>query len=67
MGRFARPGRVTTTVGYEARAIPITPNGRTAYVVNYFSDLMSAINTATNSVSATINVGAYPWAIAIAP
>lgn len=48
-------------------AIAITPNGQTAYVVNYYSNTISVINTATNAVSAPIDVGAYPRAIAIAP
>jgi YVTN family beta-propeller protein len=38
-----------------------------AYVVNYFDETVSMIDTATNKVAATINVGAYPGAIAITP
>ena len=49
-------------------AIAITPNGRSAYVVvNYYDDTVSVIGTASNTVSATIDVGAYSWAIAITP
>jgi YVTN family beta-propeller protein len=55
------------TVGYSSRAIAITPNGRSAYVVDYFGHTVSMINTVTNKVTATIDVSAYPWAIAITP
>ncbi len=57
-------------VGKDPDAFVITPNGQTAYVVNYYSDTISVINTATNAtnaVSAPIDVGADPGAIAIAP
>jgi YVTN family beta-propeller protein len=45
----------------------ITPNGRSAYVVNFWSDTVSVIGTASNKVTATIDAGGYPWAIAITP
>lgn len=41
------------TVGCEPIDIVITPNGRTAYVVNFYGDSVSAIDTATDKVSAT--------------
>ena len=37
----------------------------TAYVTNYIGDSVSVINTATNTVTATIHVGINPWAIAV--
>ncbi|HEX3920954.1 MAG TPA: hypothetical protein VHY31_01550 [Streptosporangiaceae bacterium] len=55
------------TVGYEARTIAITRNGKDAYVVNFLGGTLSEIDTATNSVSAAIDVGGCPWAIATAP
>jgi YVTN family beta-propeller protein len=45
----------------------ITPNGCAAYVPNYFDSTVSMIDTASNKVAATINVGYYPWAIAVTP
>ena len=54
-------------VGNGAAAIALTPNGSTAYVVNYISNNVNVIDTATNSVIKTINVGANPGAIAINP
>jgi YVTN family beta-propeller protein len=59
--------RTPITVGYEARAIAITPNGRSAYVVNYWSSTVSVIAVAGDKVTATIDAGGYPWAIAISP
>jgi YVTN family beta-propeller protein len=55
------------TAGYSSRAIAITPDGRFAYVVNYLDNTVTMIDTASNKVAATIKVGSYPWAIAIAP
>ena len=74
-----RPARITPwptasnkagtpiTLGYSSQAIAITPNGRFAYVVNYFDDTVSMIDTASNTIAAMIDVGAYHWAVAITP
>jgi YVTN family beta-propeller protein len=78
---YAAPsGRVANTatntagppikVGISPNAIAITPNGKTAYVVDldyYGSGIVTPINTATNTAGRAINVGLMPNAIAIAP
>jgi YVTN family beta-propeller protein len=53
-------------VGRSPLAIAITPDGKTAYVANFNSENVSAIDTATNSVAKTITVGTNPEAIATA-
>ena len=64
---------VTNTAGPQIRvgnlpvAIGITPNGKTAYVLNQGSDTVTPINTATNTAGAPIPVGFDPVAIAITP
>lgn len=45
----------------------ITPNGATAYVANAGAKAVSAINTATQSVVATVAVGADPVDVSITP
>ncbi|MSY45028.1 MAG: hypothetical protein F2686_05310, partial [Actinobacteria bacterium] len=45
----------------------ITPDGTKAYVTNDWNATVSVINTATNTVSATIPVGRDPFAVAITP
>jgi YVTN family beta-propeller protein len=49
--------------------VAITPNGAYAYVTNngIGSDSVSVISTATNTVTATVTVGSYPWGVAITP
>ena len=47
--------------------IAITPDGKTAYVTNDGSGTVTPIRTATNTALSPIEVGFYPWAIAIAP
>lgn len=57
-------------VGSHPTAVAITPNGKTAYVVNFGSDNVTEIDTATNTASpqsAWITVGSEPDAIAITP
>jgi len=59
-------------VGKGARALAITPDGKTVYVAIYaqagspFSTVIP-IQTATNTVLPPIRVGALPAAIAITP
>src|ERR1019366_4659748 len=48
-------------------AVAITPNGKTAYVVNTFLDTVTPIRTATNTADKPIKVGSFPWDIAITP
>ena len=54
-------------MGSEPRGIAITPDGSHAYVTNYGSDNVSVIDTATNTVVATVGVGSEPRGIAIMP
>jgi YVTN family beta-propeller protein len=59
-------------VGIHPDAIAITPNGKTAYVLNSGSGTsgpgtVTPINTATNTALKPITVGKYPVAIAITP
>ncbi len=57
-------------VGTHPDAIAITPNGKTAYVVNFGSDNVTPIDTSTDTAGASgtwISVGSEPDAIAISP
>ena len=54
-------------VGKEPSAIAITPDGKTAYVVNQFGCAVTPITTATNTPGTPIRVGRGPEAIAITP
>ena len=47
--------------------VAVTPDGTRAYVTNFNSNTVSVINTATNTVTATIAVGANPDGVAITP
>jgi len=70
---------VTTTIstgnGTYPRLLAINPSGTTVYVANQDDaytnggniGTVSAINTATNTISATINVGSTPTALAVSP
>lgn len=55
------------TTGNDPDAIAITPDGKTAYVVNYGSDTVTPIATASNTAGPPITVGRAPEAIAITP
>jgi YVTN family beta-propeller protein len=48
-------------------AIAITPLGKTAYVVNYGSNTVTPITTATNIAGQPIKVGKAPYGIVITP
>ena len=60
-------------VGDYPYGVAITPDGAFAYVTNNneerktLDDTVSVIDTATNAVSATIPVGAFPRSVAICP
>ena len=47
--------------------IAITPNGKTAYVLNSAGDTVTPIRTATNTAGPPIPVGNEPFGIAITP
>ena len=53
------------TVGPGPFDIAITPNGKTAYVLNFNGDTVTPIRTATNTAGPPITVGIAPNAIAI--
>ena len=53
-------------VGFGLVGIAITPDGRTAYVLDSSSGIVVALDTATNTVRASRRVTS-PWAIAIKP
>jgi len=64
-----RPGEAIT-VGKGPQSIAITPNGKTAYVVNFGTgtvggNTVTPINTATGAALTPVRVGRWPDAIAI--
>ena len=61
-----RPG-TPIKVGHGPDGIAITPDGKTAYVANYYSDTVTPILTATNTTERSIKVGRGPGPIAITP
>ncbi|MCC4769119.1 PGF-pre-PGF domain-containing protein [Methanosarcina sp. DH2] len=44
-----------------------SPMAQHAYVTNYDSNAVSVIDTVTNTITTVVNVGAYPWGVAINP
>jgi YVTN family beta-propeller protein len=54
-------------VGAAVLAIAVTPDGQTAYAVNYLSGTVTPISTRTNTAGPAIQMGSYPQAIAITP
>ena len=54
-------------VGVRPGAIAVTPDGKTAYVINFYSHSVTPIATATNTPGQPIQVGDGPYAIAITP
>jgi YVTN family beta-propeller protein len=63
----AGPPILSRAIGPRPIAIEITPNGKTAYVINYDSGTITPIVTATNAVGNAIKLGdrAHPVALAI--
>ena len=55
------------TTGSNARAIAITPNGKTAYIADGDAGTVTPIDTATNTAGHPIRTGTLPTAIAITP
>jgi YVTN family beta-propeller protein len=60
------PGNAIT-VGSEPTQVAVSPDGQHAYVTDSGSANVDVINTATNTVAATIPVGTDPDGIAISP
>jgi YVTN family beta-propeller protein len=54
-------------VGSNPQYVTITADGAYAYVTNYGNNTVSVINTASDTISATINVGSYPNGVAVTP
>jgi YVTN family beta-propeller protein len=54
-------------VGSEPWGVAVSPNGSKVYVGNQNSNDVSVIDTATNTVVATIPVGSFPAGIAVTP
>jgi YVTN family beta-propeller protein len=54
-------------VGVSPFAVAVTPDGTRAYVTNQGDGTVSAINTTTNTVIATIPVGIQPFGVDVAP
>jgi YVTN family beta-propeller protein len=48
-------------------AIATTPDGKIAYVANYYSGTVTPIRTATNTTERPVTVGRGPGPIAITP
>ncbi len=82
VGDYTNPGTVTVlaipsntvvaTVQLGANTVDpikvaVTPDGTLAYVTNLGSNNVSVIDTASNSVIATVSVGTAPYGIAISP
>ena len=47
--------------------LDFTPTGNFAYVTNFFSDSVSVLDTATNTVSTTVPVGSFPIGVTVRP
>ena len=54
-------------VGSDPTGIAVTPDGTKVYVTNWGSTNVSVINTATNTVTATVDVGTTPIGVAVSP
>jgi YVTN family beta-propeller protein len=57
----------TIAVGGEPNGVAVTPDGKHAYVPNGFDNNVSVIDTATNTVVATVGVGSLPQGVGIVP
>lgn len=65
-GLFIAPG--TTALGsFSSREIVLTPDGLSAFIVNSDEDTVSYYDIASGMVTATINVGSFPVALAFTP
>jgi len=52
-------------VGHGPLGVAVTPDGARAYITNGDDGTLSVIDTATNTVTETIDVGTFPWKIAV--
>ena len=59
--------RSALSPGTDTQGMAAIPNGRHVYVPNFDSGSVSVINTADNTVVATIPVGACPEGVAVTP
>ena len=57
----------TVPVGTKPWEVAVSPDGKKAYVANFFSNTTSVIDTTNNTVTATVPVGTYPSGIAVSP
>jgi YVTN family beta-propeller protein len=62
---FASTVVAAATTGDMPMGIAMHPSGSHVYAVNYGSDSVTVIDTATNAVAATIAVGSYPMQVAV--
>lgn len=60
-------GSVAIPVGKGPLDLALTPNGKELVVTNSADNTVSIVDTATNTVTATINVGTSPLGVAITP
>jgi YVTN family beta-propeller protein len=56
---------IISSLGSNPAGASITPEGSKVYVANFYSDNVSVIDTASNTMTATIPVGAAPNAFGI--
>ena len=54
-------------VGSGPYGVAVSPDGTKVYVANDNSNTVSVIDTATNTVTATVPVGSYPSGVAVSP
>jgi YVTN family beta-propeller protein len=52
---------------YRTIGVAVTPDGARVYVTNFFASIVSVIDTATNTISATIPVGIFPNGVVVTP
>ncbi|MFY9890035.1 MAG: hypothetical protein WAK71_17100, partial [Streptosporangiaceae bacterium] len=64
-GRAGRP--VSVGLYSYPTAITLAPTGSTAVVVDTYGDQVTLVSTSSRRALASINVGSYPVAAAIAP
>ncbi|AKB81650.1 hypothetical protein MSBR3_1072 [Methanosarcina barkeri 3] len=62
-------GLVITSVkvGRWPEGVAVTPDGKTAYVANYWDNNVSVIDTATNKVTTTVDVRSGPSEVVVTP
>ena len=64
---IAAAGTIALTVGAGPKGIAFAPDGTTAYVSNYDASTVTVVDTATDTVSATLNGFRSPAGIAFSP